>query len=93
MKRFRLIHVFLTVLATVILYSSGLVWAAGPCTTERVFGNQIKVFYDENDNCAVTEVCFEANQDTPELLTLNYHDHLPEDLKADPMRRDQNVAE
>ena len=56
--------------------------------TRPAFGHQYLMH-----NAAVTEICFEANQDTPELLILNYHDHLPEDLKADPMRRDQNVAE
>lgn len=43
-------------------------------------------------NSAVTELRFSLDA-VPEILTLNYHDHLPADLKVDPTRRDQHVKE
>jgi broad specificity phosphatase PhoE len=40
-------------------------------------------------NSAVTELAFANDGDKPELSTLNFHDHLPEDLKIDVARRDR----
>jgi broad specificity phosphatase PhoE/thiamine kinase-like enzyme len=54
--------------------------------TTPAFGHQYLMH-----NSAITEITFHADDDKPELSTLNFHDHLPEDLKASPMRRDQNV--
>ena len=54
--------------------------------TTPAFGHQYLMH-----NSAVTEITFHADDDRPELSTLNFHDHLPDDLKADPMRRDQKV--
>jgi broad specificity phosphatase PhoE len=39
-------------------------------------------------NSAVTEIKFEPDN-PPEVTTLNYHDHLPEELKVAPRRRNQ----
>ena len=39
-------------------------------------------------NSAVTELAFEDGRTKPELSKLNFYDHLPEDLKVDPTRRD-----
>ncbi len=38
-------------------------------------------------NSAVTELAFREGCSSPELRALNFHDHLPEDLKIDPARR------
>lgn len=54
--------------------------------TRPAFGHQYLMH-----NSAVTEIC--VTGDRVELLTLNYHEHLPDDLKVDPTRRDQHVAE
>ena len=54
--------------------------------TTPAFGHQYLMH-----NSAVTEITFHADDDQPELSTLNFHDHLPDDLKADPRRRDQKV--
>ena len=54
--------------------------------TTPAFGHQYLMH-----NSAVTEITFHGEEDTPELSILNFHDHLPNDLKADPMRRDQKV--
>jgi broad specificity phosphatase PhoE/thiamine kinase-like enzyme len=53
--------------------------------TTPAFGHQYLMH-----NSAITEITFHGDSDRPELSTLNFHEHLPEDLKADPMRRDQN---
>ncbi len=42
-------------------------------------------------NSAVTELAFADDGDKPELSTLNFHDHLPEDLKIDVARRDREL--
>ena len=54
--------------------------------TRPAFGHQYLMH-----NSAVTELAFKNGNDKPELSTLNFHDHLPEDLKVDPLRRDQQV--
>jgi broad specificity phosphatase PhoE len=42
-------------------------------------------------NSAVTELAFVDDSDKPELSTLNFHEHLPEDLKIDPTRSDRKT--
>ncbi|MBC8187565.1 MAG: histidine phosphatase family protein [Proteobacteria bacterium] len=42
-------------------------------------------------NSAVTELAFADDGDKPELSTLNFHDHLPEDLNIDVARRDREL--
>jgi broad specificity phosphatase PhoE len=42
-------------------------------------------------NSAVTELAFADDGDKPELSTLNFRDHLPEDLKIDVARRDREL--
>ncbi len=54
--------------------------------TTPAFGHQYLMH-----NSAVTEITFHAGDGRPELNTLNFHDHLPDELRADPMRRDQKV--
>ena len=54
--------------------------------TRPAFGHQYLMH-----NSAVTELAFEDGQDRPKLSTLNFHDHLPEDLKIDPAPRDQRA--
>jgi broad specificity phosphatase PhoE len=54
--------------------------------TTPAFGHQYIMH-----NSAVTEITFHSDDDQPELSTLNFHDHLPDDLKVDPMRRDQKA--
>ncbi len=54
--------------------------------TTPAFGHQYLMH-----NSAITEITFHGDGDKPELSTLNFHDHLPEDLKASPMRRDQKA--
>jgi broad specificity phosphatase PhoE len=54
--------------------------------TRPAFGHQYLMH-----NSAVTELAFEAGTDKPELSTLNFHDHLPEELKMDPIRGDEHV--
>ena len=39
-------------------------------------------------NSAVTEIAFQGDDDRPEITTLNFHEHLPEDPRADPLRPD-----
>ena len=51
--------------------------------TRPAFGHQYLMH-----NSAVTELMFEPGRDRPELSTLNFHDHLPEDLKIDPRIRE-----
>ena len=45
--------------------------------TRPAFGHQYQMH-----NSAVTELCFGHDDETPELSTLNFHDHLPEDLRT-----------
>jgi broad specificity phosphatase PhoE len=47
--------------------------------TRPAFGHQYIMH-----NSAVTELAFQDGSETPELSTLNFHDHLPEDLKIVP---------
>jgi probable phosphoglycerate mutase len=54
--------------------------------TKPAFGHQYIMH-----NAAVTELSFQPEADLPEVKFLNHHDHLPDDLRADPNRRDQNV--
>jgi broad specificity phosphatase PhoE/thiamine kinase-like enzyme len=54
--------------------------------TTPAFGHQYIMH-----NSAVTEITFHGDDDKPELSTLNFHEHLPDDLKADPMRRRQKA--
>jgi broad specificity phosphatase PhoE len=54
--------------------------------TRPAFGHQYLMH-----NSAITELCFKEGHDRPELSTLNFHEHLPEDLKVDPARRDEPV--
>lgn len=54
--------------------------------TRPAFGHQYLMH-----NAAVTEIRFEPEK-TPEVLTLNHHQHLPDDLKVDPTRRKENVS-
>jgi broad specificity phosphatase PhoE len=71
----------------IILVSHGAAIAhliARLLVTRPAFGHQYLMH-----NSAVTELAFEDGQDKPELSTLNFHDHLPEDLKIDPTRRDE----
>ena len=56
--------------------------------TRPAFGHQYLMH-----NAAVTELVFPSGALAPRLLTLNYHDHLPDDLKADPIRTDQHVSD
>jgi len=55
--------------------------------TRPAFGHQYIMH-----NSAVTELTFASGSAKPELSTLNFHDHLPEDLKIDPSRRAGNDA-
>lgn len=50
--------------------------------TAPAFGHQYLMH-----NSAVTEITFHGNDERPELSTLNFHEHLPEDLKIDPTGR------
>ena len=50
--------------------------------TTPAFGHQYLMH-----NSAVTEITFHGDDDKPELSTLNFHEHLPEDLKVSPMGR------
>ncbi len=52
--------------------------------TTPAFGHQYLMH-----NSAVTEITFHSDDDKPELSTLNFHDHLPEDLKANPIQRNR----
>ena len=54
--------------------------------TTPAFGHQYLMH-----NSAITEITFHGDDDKPELSTLNFHEHLPEDLRASPMRRDQKA--
>jgi broad specificity phosphatase PhoE len=54
--------------------------------TRPAFGHQYLMH-----NSAVTELAFRDGDPIPELSTLNFHDHLPEDLRVDPARRDPEV--
>ncbi|MFT7222145.1 MAG: broad specificity phosphatase PhoE [Candidatus Azotimanducaceae bacterium] len=53
--------------------------------TQPAFGHQYLMH-----NAAVTELSFSADS-TPELVTLNFHKHLPDHLIVHPVRRDKNV--
>lgn len=48
--------------------------------TTPAFGHQYLMH-----NSAVTEIAFGAGDDKPELSTLNFHEHLPEELRANPV--------
>ncbi len=52
--------------------------------TTPAFGHQYLMH-----NSAITEITFHGGDDKPELSTLNFHEHLPDDLRADPKRSDQ----
>ncbi len=52
--------------------------------TTPAFGHQYLMH-----NSAVTEITFHGDNDKPDLTTLNFHEHLPEDLRTKPMSRDQ----
>lgn len=54
--------------------------------TKPAFGHQYLMH-----NAAITEVSFKRGR-KPELTTFNDYHHLPAELIADPMRRDQNVG-
>jgi broad specificity phosphatase PhoE len=54
--------------------------------TTPAFGHQYLMH-----NSAITEITFHGDDDAPELSTLNFHDHLPDDLKVRPMGRDQKA--
>ena len=54
--------------------------------TTPAFGHQYLMH-----NSAITEITFHGDDDKPELSTLNFHEHLPEDLKASPVRPDQKA--
>ncbi|HIF92652.1 MAG: histidine phosphatase family protein [Myxococcales bacterium] len=56
--------------------------------TKPAFGYQYLMH-----NSAVTELAFTEGGDKPELSTLNFHEHLPEDLKIDPRSRDRRDRE
>ncbi len=51
--------------------------------TRPAFGHQYIMH-----NAAVTELAFEAQVETPELVVLNAHEHLPPDLKIAPGTRE-----
>ena len=55
--------------------------------TAPAFGHQYLMH-----NSAVSEITFHASDSKPELSVLNFHDHLPADLRAEPMRPDQKGA-
>ena len=52
--------------------------------TTPAFGHQYLMH-----NAAVTEITFHGESDQPELSTLNFHEHLPEDLVASPLGRNK----
>jgi broad specificity phosphatase PhoE len=52
--------------------------------TRPAFGHQYLMH-----NSAVTELAFTDDSGKPELSTLNFHEHLPEDLRIDPTGRDR----
>jgi broad specificity phosphatase PhoE len=76
----------------VILVSHGAAIAhliARLLETRPAFGHQYLMH-----NSAVTELAFMDDGDKPLLSTLNFHKHLPEDLKIDPTaRRDRESRE
>ena len=51
--------------------------------TRPAFGHQYLMH-----NSAITELTFTDGEGKPELSTLNFYDHLPEDLKSVPARHD-----
>lgn len=55
--------------------------------TAPAFGHQYLMH-----NSAVTEIAFAAGSDKPELSVLNFHDHLPEELRG-TIGRKQNAQE
>ena len=55
--------------------------------TTPAFGHQYLMH-----NSAVSEITFHGDDDKPELSTLNFHDHLPDELRADSKRADAKVA-
>ena len=71
----------------VILVSHGAAIAhliARLLQTRPAFGHQYIMV-----NAAVTELAFAEDGARPELTLLNFHDHLPDDLKIDPSGRDR----
>lgn len=54
--------------------------------TAPAFGHQYLMH-----NTAVTEITFHDSDSKPELSVLNFHDHLPDDLRANPVRPDKKV--
>ena len=56
--------------------------------TRPAFGHQYLMH-----NSAITELAFSDDSVKPELSTLNFHEHLPEDLKIDPTGRDREIRE
>jgi len=56
--------------------------------TRPAFGHQYLMH-----NSAVTELAFAHDRDKPELATLNFHEHLPEELKLDPTRNESEVRD
>jgi broad specificity phosphatase PhoE len=50
--------------------------------TKPAFGHQYIMH-----NSAVTELAFRRGSGKPELATLNFHDHLPDDMKIDPAKQ------
>lgn len=54
--------------------------------TTPAFGHQYLMH-----NSAITEITFHGGDDKPELSTLNFHEHLPEELKVDPIKRGQKA--
>lgn len=53
--------------------------------TAPAFGHQYLMH-----NSAVTEITFQGADERPELSTLNFHEHLPEDLKMSPTGREED---
>lgn len=54
--------------------------------TKPAFGHQYLMH-----NAAITELHFHEPDGTPTLTVLNHYDHLPEELRADPVRSDANA--
>jgi broad specificity phosphatase PhoE len=56
--------------------------------TRPAFGHQYLMH-----NSAVTELAFTHESGKPELSTLNFHEHLPEELRLDPTGRDSEIRD
>ncbi len=54
--------------------------------TAPAFGHQYLMH-----NSAVTEITFQGSDERPELSTLNFHEHLPEELKMSPTGREERA--